>query len=560
MRTYIVIAAFFSFFANSQNNYPQDFGLPLEIGVELTSTFGELRTNHFHAGVDFKTQEREGYKVLSVGDGYVSRIKISRYGYGKALYVTHPNGYTTVYGHLKEFSDKIEAYVKSEQKRQKKFEIELFPKASELSVVKAEEIGKSGDTGGSGGPHLHFEYRDTKTEKIINPFLFGLDQKVKDLKSPKILQLKAYPLDESIVNESNTKVSIVLKEKGDGGYITDPVYVKGKVGFGIEYYDLSNTNWNKKGIYRIKTINNGAVSYEFLNDSFSFDESRYINASIDYEHYITDKKRIQKLFVDNANKLSTIKVDNDKGAIVVQPNLNYLYRIIVEDYHGNNTEIVVPIVYKEQTVPATSETATGYFINSKIDNSLAKEGVSVFMPANCFYSDFNFDFAVQNGIASIHRNTVPVHRNISIAFSIGDIKPEERKGLFIASYEDGKWEYNTSKISGDVISVNVKLLGDFKLEWDNDPPLISGLSFEKKEVLDNNAKIKLKIKDELSGIDSYDAYIDGQWFLMEYEMKEDKLFGTLKDINLVKGKHEFKVVVTDKLGNKAELINYFVTK
>lgn len=543
----------------SQTDYPKDFGLPLEIGVDLSATFGELRTNHFHAGIDFKTQGREGYKVLSVGDGYVSRIKISRYGYGKALYITHPNGYTTVYGHLKNFSDKIEAYVKSEQKRQKTFEIQLFPKASELSVLKGEEIGKSGNTGGSEAPHLHFEYRDTKTEKTINPFLFGIDQKVNDSKAPTILQLFAYPLEGSTVNDSKKSVSIALKEKGDGGYIADPVYVDGKVGFGLEYYDLSNTNWNRKGIYKIKAINNGAVAYEFTNDTFSFYESRYINASIDYSYYITDKKRIQKLYIDNTNELSTISVDKDKGAVVVQPNLNYLYRVIVADFHGNETEVIVPLIYKEQSVPEVV-VPQGYFIDSKIDNSLAKDGVSVFMPANCFYNNFSFDFNVVDGVASIHKNTIPVHKKISISFSIEHIKPEDRKGLFISSYEGDKWEFNTSSINNDVITTRVKLLGDFKLDRDLMSPMISDLSFEKKEVLSKNARINVKIEDDLSGIDSYDAYIDGQWFLMEYERKKDKLFGTLKDITLKKGKHEFKVVVTDRVGNRSELINYFVTK
>ncbi len=554
--SYLLVQCIFA----QKNTYPTDFGLPMETPVALSANFGELRNNHFHSGIDLKTLEQEGLKVHSVADGYVSRIKISHYGYGKALYITHPNGYTTVYGHLKEFSPKIEAIVKQQQYAKKTFEVELFPKASELSVSKGELIALSGNTGGSGGPHLHFEYRDTKTEHIINPFCFGIDKEVKDSRKPAIIKVFGYPLDDnSTINQSENRIEIQLKQKGDGSYIAQTVEAKGKVGFGIDSYDLTDENWNRKGLYHVQSILNGDPLFEYKFDTFSFDESRYINAFIDYQHYIESKDRIQKLFIDNTNKLSVIKNKPNNGHIEIKPNLNYTNTLLIKDYHGNTTEVTIPIVFSDKKAVITKQKSkTGYLIQSAIDNSLSQEYVSVFMPTDCFYSDFYFDFEVKNGIAKIHHNQVPVHKNITITFDITSKTKEERKGLFIASLESNKWTYNTSKIKGNKISVNVKLLGDYKLDYDTTPPIISKLSFQKSEVLTNNSKISVTIIDTQSGIDSYFATVNDQWILMEYDYKTDLLSGNLSDITLSKGSHQFKIIVTDKLGNTSELQMPFI--
>ncbi|NNK82539.1 MAG: M23 family metallopeptidase, partial [Flavobacteriaceae bacterium] len=232
--------------SHAQNPYPQDyFRAPLDIPLVLSGTFGELRSNHFHSGLDIKTQQREGLKVYSAAEGYVSRIKISHYGYGKALYITHPNGYTTVYGHLQKFSKKIEDYLKKQQYDKETYEIELFPSSNVLKINTNEIVAFSGNTGGSGGPHLHFEIRDKK-ERPMNPMLFGVN--IKDSRKPLVLGVFAYPIGKySHVNHTNNRVKLRLIPKQNGVFEVENIKACGKIGFGIVTYDQQDMAANKNG-------------------------------------------------------------------------------------------------------------------------------------------------------------------------------------------------------------------------------------------------------------------------------------------------------------------------
>ena len=246
---------------NAQDIYPKDyFKNPLDIDIVLSGSFGELRSNHFHSGLDIKTQGREGLNIYSSADGYVSRIKLSHYGYGKAIYITHPNGYTTVYGHLKDFSGEIETYIKNKQYEKETYEIELFPTPTELVLKQGDLIALSGNTGGSGGPHLHFEIRDNE-ERIINPMLFGLT--VKDSKSPEIDGFYAYPLnDTSHVNGFNSKQKIRLTKIKNGSYKASNITAYGEIGFGIESTDQHDLAYNNNGVFKIETFYNGVPNYK----------------------------------------------------------------------------------------------------------------------------------------------------------------------------------------------------------------------------------------------------------------------------------------------------------
>jgi Peptidase family M23 len=286
-----------------QHNYPQDLFIPpLQIPLIPAGTFGELRSGHFHSGLDIKTQQIEGLPVYVIGDGMVSRIKIAHWGYGKALYIVHPNGYTSVYGHLQKFSPKIEAYVKNKQYEKESYEIELFPNSSELIIQKGEIIAYSGDTGSSSGPHLHFEIRNTNSEKPINPMLLGME--IKDNQPPFIDELYVYALSDSTqINQSNIKLKINLNKQKDGTFSTDTLYAEGKIGFGINAYDKQDFSLNKNGVYAVEMMVNGVpyLSYDF--ETFSFNESHYINTFIDYEHYAKFGERIQQCFIFPYNKL-----------------------------------------------------------------------------------------------------------------------------------------------------------------------------------------------------------------------------------------------------------------
>lgn len=392
---------FFIFYASvfAQNQYPKDyFRSPLDIPMQLSGNFGELRPNHFHAGFDIKTQKIEGLNVYAVADGYVSRIKISTFGYGKAIYITHPNGYTTVYGHLKFATPFIENYIKANQYLEKKYEIELFPKPDELVIKQGDIIALSGNTGGSDGPHLHFEIRDTQTEKAINPIFFGFDSQLKDTKRPMITNLVVYPIDENaIVNQSKNPLLLSLSLQNDGSYISDKVLATGKIGFGINAYDTYDVAWDRNGIFKVESFLNGKPYLGYQFDTFAFDEARYINAFIDYPRYKRMAQRVQKLFMKKPYPLSIIQPNNTDGIIDVLPNITQIYRIEVSDFNENKSVINIPIQFSSTPAMDTLKLKkTPYFIKANKDYNFEKENMSVFIPAGTFYEDFYLDFDVKD--------------------------------------------------------------------------------------------------------------------------------------------------------------------
>ena len=256
-KVWIVLALCCSLWSRGQNGGPEtNFQSPLDIPLILSGTFGELRSNHFHAGIDIKTQQRQGLPVYAVEDGTVSRIKISHWGYGKALYIAHPNGYTSVYAHLQKFGPEIEAYVKKLQYEKQRYEVEVFPQYGELTVSKGDTVAYSGNTGGSSGPHLHFEIRNSMDEKPTNPLLYGFS--VRDATNPNITGLFAYPLSDSAqVNQSQKRIEIPFSRQADGTYLAEPVTASGLIGFGIETYDRQDLAANKNGVYRVEQRVNG---------------------------------------------------------------------------------------------------------------------------------------------------------------------------------------------------------------------------------------------------------------------------------------------------------------
>ncbi len=328
--------------ALSQSPYPQDYFMnPLDITTVLSGTFGELRNNHFHSGLDIKTQQVEGMKVYAVADGYVSRIKIAHYGYGKALYVTHPNGYVSVYAHLQKLAPKLETYLKTIQYERGTYEIELFPQADELLVNQGDIIAFSGNTGSSGGPHLHFEIRDN-LERPINPLLFGID--VKDTKPPTIQKLYAYPKDvNSFINGKNERTELRLIPRGNASFEVEPLTAYGAIGFGISTYDQQDLAANKNGVSNITTTVNGIKNFEIDFKRFSFDETSHLNRLVDYEFYKTKRSFIKKLFVEPNNPLTMFKDVIDDGYIKVEDSINSIYKIDVSDFQGNTSTVTVSV-------------------------------------------------------------------------------------------------------------------------------------------------------------------------------------------------------------------------
>jgi len=557
---FVIVSLLISIFTFSQKKYPKnDFIAPMDIPLHMSGTFGELRGNHFHSGIDFKTQKKEGQNVLAVADGYVSRIKVSPFGYGKALYITHPNGYTTVYGHLQKYAPEIEEYVKKRQYEQKSFEVEFFPSFSELKVKQGQLVAFSGNSGGSGGPHLHFEVRDTKTENIINPFFFGYDKIVKDTKKPTINNIYVYPIGkQSYVNNAEIPTIINVFSQKNGDYIANPVSAKGKIGFGIETYDTADFNHNKNGVFKIETTLNGNKIFSVVFNEFSFSESRYINAFLDYQKWNEQKIRVQKMFVENKYSLSLINSNPKNGIIDVLPNITYTYKIEVFDFHNNSTTIIVPIKYtSEPPTIKQQQKKTNYFLKAKIDNLYEKENVSIYVPANSFYNDFDLDFDVKNEIITFANSSIPVHKNYTITIKNTDIPTKLRERTYIARLDGTTKKYNKTKVSQNSFKTNVRETGDFTLAQDTIPPIIEPINFSEGKWISNEKNLKISIKDNDSGINTYNAYLNDKWVLMEYDYKTNLLIHDFADGKAQEGKNDLKVTVTDNVGNVTTFETYF---
>lgn len=549
---------FFYTFSFSQIEYSQDyFSAPLDIPMQLSGNFGELRANHFHAGFDFRTMQKEGLSVYAVADGYISRIKISTFGNGKTIYITHSNGYTSVYGHLQKTTGKIEAYIKKAHYKEQAYEIELFPNPNELIVKKCELIALSGNTGSSEGPHLHFEFRDSKTEKVINPYFFGFDSFMKDTKSPQIATVMVYPIGEnSIVNQSRRPVAISLSLQEDGTFLSENVCAKGEIGFGILAYDQFDYSYDKYGVFKVQTFLNGNPSFGYQFDTFSFDETRYVNAFIDYYRYKKTKQRIQKLFMKSPFPLSLIHADATNGIIGVFNNFNTSYRIEVADFYGNTTTVNIPIKYAA-TEPNIQEEVvkTKYFVKANKDSNFEKDNCSVFFPAGTFYDDFYLDFDVNDNLMTVHNDLVPV--NNSFLVTIIDSTATNDDKTFIASVKDKKISYNSTKRKNITFTTYTKNLGQFMLAKDTIAPKITISKAIEGKWLTNQKTIQLTIRDTLSGIKTYNGYLNGKWILFEYENKTNRITHYFDDGIVLEGKNDLKVVVMDNVGNSTIFETHF---
>lgn len=555
----LLAVLFFPFLVYAQD-YPNDFfQSPLDISLDVSGSFGELRNNHFHSGLDFKTRGVEGLPVYAAGDGYVSRIKISTFGYGKAIYITHPNGYTSVYGHLQKASGAIQEYILKKHYEEQSYEIELFLYPNELPVKKGQIIAFTGNSGGSGGPHLHFEFRDTKSEHIINPLHFGFKKMLKDERKPIIQGVVVYPMDSSIVNNSQKPINISFSKQSDGTYLGVKVKTNGRLSFGINAYDFCTNGYNKNGLYKVKAYLNGVLQYQYGFDAFSFDESRYINNFIDYERFHEMGQRVQKLFQLDPYPLSIVSGNKKDGIIKIQPNVNYVYKVELYDFHGNKVDLNIPIEFSYQEAKIKKETdKTPYFIKAKTEAIFEKNKVSVYIPENTFYNNFYMNFDVSDAIVTLHKDNVPVHKNITLSFNdVTGHSEEELSKTYIARLDGYKLDYNKTYRKGNNFSIKTKNLGQYKLAQDNTPPRIYNVNFVAGTTIKDQKTISVSVSDLHTDIDSYNAYLNGKWILLEYDYKTKKLTHNLDDGICVDGRNDLKIVVTDSLQNSTTFESYF---
>ena len=558
---FLVSFILFSNIAFAQIADREYFRSPLNIPIVLSGNFGELRSNHFHSGIDIKTEGRTGLPVYAAAQGEVSRIRIGPFGFGLALYIDHPNGQTTVYGHLEKFRDDIQEYARKNQYKQESFDVDLTVPQGTFSIKKGEQIAWSGNTGGSGGPHLHFEIRNTKSQHPINPLLFDLP--IKDEMKPKILSAMIYPLsDDALVDGSNNE-RLIETVFYNGAYHlkSNPIVpVYGDIGFGLQTIDYLDGSWSKCGIYEIKLAVDEKPVYTFLMNELDFDETRYINSHIDYGYYRTHYKRIHKSWVEPGNKLNNYPVLIDRGIVNLTDEKVHNIRYEIQDAYGNASALEFKVQSKKGNAAPTKQ--TGRLIPFDENTDVIKPGLKAHFKNGTFYSNFHLQYEERpannlyfSKLYQLHNDQVPVQQSYELSIRADELPAKLRSKALLAVVNEKngrKWSMGGSYDKGWV-TANVRQLGIFAISVDTIAPTIQPLSISGHNRLTEPSRIRFKIKDDFSGIDSYRGEIDGAWVLFEYDAKNDLITYDFDSKRLQAGKnHQLVLKVTDNKGNEAQ--------
>lgn len=527
---------------------------PMSLQPVLKGNYGELRNNHFHSGIDLSTKEKVGQAVRVSDNGFVSRIKVSEYGYGKAIYIDHPNGYTTVYGHLHHFAPAIEALVREEQLKQQKFSVELFPGKGAITVKRGDTIAWSGNSGGSGGPHLHYEIRDTKTEKPLNPQRFITN--VADTIAPLLKSITVYAmnLDFTQVNELATLKP--LRRSASEFVVESPVSTSAIAGLGYSAVDYANDDSAWLGVYEMTLYVGEQMIYGYRMENFAFDETRNINGHIDYAKKQSKGIVSEYCFRLPGNTFSQYRHVVENGVIRMDSLKSVTLKLVLKDIKGNSVTCLIPLKYDSQIRLQQSESkGQKVFYNRKTE--IDKDGYRLTIPEgalfrNIFYSDS--EMKIEKGFYSkrykLFEANEPIKKNLPLAIKVKNTHSELTGKLLLAKISDkGLLSAESSIYKNGFVSGNISTFGTYVVTIDTIPPVIGKHTME-YDSLYNCRVIAIKVKDNLSGIKTYSVKINDNWYWSEFDFKNDRILiyltqpfsGTLKlEITVGDGKENFSV-------------------
>ena len=534
-----------------------------DMPITFASNFGELRSNRFHAGLDFRVGGVPGAKLYAVADGYISRISVSPTGYGKAVYITHPNGTTSVYGHLQNFSTKIKTYIEDLQYKRQRFAIdETFP-PTVFPLKKGDLIGQAGNSGSSFGAHLHYELRKTDNQMPTNPLAAGIF-KYTDNIAPIIKQVIFFRYEE-LENGVPTVAPFLLSAIAG---LQHTANVPEHFFIAVDASDRQNGSTGKLGIYRMEVKLDNKVIFAYRNDEFLFEESRYVNSLMAYDYLQANSQSLLKTYVEPGNKITSVyeKVE-DNGIITLTDNEKHRLTITVWDEKGNQTDCTFDIL-RHTVAPlpkAYIDEQKTSVMHYNRDNQHEQEGMYITIPAGSLYRSilFTADTAMYapayacSHLWNIHSNEVPLHTPATLHLQ-ADVPEQYRDKALMASLTKtgginavgGNWD-------NDGVTAKISSFGDYCVMIDTIPPVITP-KFKKDANLKKNSSLSIKIYDELSGINTYKAFIDGQWALMEYDAKNHLLTYTFDAKRIKKDtKHTLLLNVTDNRMNTAGLKTSF---
>ncbi|MDR2469248.1 MAG: M23 family metallopeptidase [Tannerella sp.] len=519
---------------------------PLDIPPLLSGNFGELRANHFHSGLDFKTQGEEGKRVYAVRDGYVSRIVVSPWGYGNVVYVSHPvDSLTTVYAHLQRFAAEIADWVREKQYEAERFAVDLTLTPEQFPVDEGDVIGYSGNSGSSGGPHLHFEVRDLATDEPIDPLPF-YRERIRDVRPPRVRAVMIHPVEgRGVVNGSAQK-----REQTPG----ETLEAWGRIGFSLCANDWMDGTTNVYGVREISMFVDNEEVFHSRTDRFSFDETRYLNAWIDYERWREDRLFFVKMFVEPGNRLRFI-TGRDRGYLTITEPRVYYVSFLLADAFGNMESVELEITGKEQDIPQPDRRDTTPFFRTE-DNHFGAKGIRLFIPAQSLYAHLDFrhtairDTTYLSDIHLLHDRPVPLHRPAQLSlFLLSEAQSIAPHQYGIVSLRNGRSSWVGGTYRDGWIDADIRELGvAYAVASDTTPPRITPVAPARWV---SNEAIVFRLTDNLSGVETYRGTIDGTYALFEMDGKKSLIKYTFDSRRLSRGKHVLSLTVADACGNTA---------
>lgn len=567
LHTLLIVTLTCSAFAQEAEITDKDYyASPVKIPIFLAGNFAELRPNHFHAGIDIKTQGKTGLPVFAAADGYIARISISQTGYGNALYINHPNGTTTVYGHLRNFVKPVQDYIRNIQYEKETFAFDQTFPADLFPVKKGEQVAFSGNTGSSGGPHVHFEIRKTKEEVLLNPLLFNFQ--VKDKTKPTIQSLMIYPVSEDAsVSGKQTAQRFDLALVGNTYQLkvnkTIPVW--GEIGFGIQSIDLLDGSANKCGIYSIRLLVDDQQIYSFVMDDLVMEQTKYVNSHMDYATAVKTGRRLYRTWLEPGNKMNIYNDVQKRGVFEATDDKIHTVKYEIADVAGNTTNFSFKI--QSQKAPLAEKQPTGRHFKYNHKNKIDEDGIELTIPEGALYNDVDFQYSEKPSLPAffspvyqLHNTTVPLHFACPLRIKATDLPDRYRDKVVLAQIDpaSGKILSATGKYEHGWVEGNIRNLGSYTLAVDTIPPRITPLIFnDKKELKDPNS-LQIKVTDNFSGVDTFRGTIDGKWVLFEYDLKNSLLSYTFdKDRFEFNRDHQLILDVTDFKGNtKTYKVNF----
>ena len=554
----LFVSGFSQFFP--PKNYPQNyFTWPVAATKALAANFGELRPNHYHMGLDCKTDKKQNLQVFAAADGYIAKVKIEPYGFGRAIYINHPNGLTTLYAHLNNFIPSLENFVKEQQYKLKSWKVYLDIPANLFPVTKGMFIAYSGNTGGSQGPHVHFEIRDTKTDKVLNPSLFGFP--IPDNVPPSILRLAVY--DRCVSTYEQSPKFYPLK-KVNGVYVTSQALINintDKVSFGISAVDKYTGSGNPNGIYEAVVYENEKPIIGFQMDSISYDETRYLNAHIDYKLRSSGGPFVQHLSRLPGYTNSIYNTTNGDGVINIEDDSTHKIKIAVKDANGN-TSLLQFEIKRGATVTEKIKKDSAAFFKQKIFhpgfiNLFENNNISFYLPENALYDSIRFKYNevtpnMGYPVYQLHNTSAPVQYYFPVKIKAFSAAPNK---MVMHRFANGKDDYAKAESENGWFKASFREFGNFQLMIDTLAPTITPVGFKNEMNCSKLSALKFVILDNTEEIKNFTATLDGNW--LRFSNDKGRTFIYTFDEMCQPGEHELKIIAADQVGNVTEKIYHF---